>query len=505
MRACERERDATGAPFWVALLLCLAVSGPAWAVGGGYGLVPDLADESGTFLLVAQSGQGSAPDSFTQVSAGGAHSCGLRTDGSIECWGDNGFGRSDAPGGSFTQVSAGGAHSCGLRTDGSIECWGDNEYGGLDASGGSFTQVSARGAHSCGLRTDGSIECWGANWYGQSDAPGGSFTQVSAGTLHSCGLRTDGSIECWGNNEYRQSDAPGGSFTQVSAGTVHSCGLRTDGSIECWGNNQSGESDAPGGSFTQVSAGGEHSCGLRTDGSIECWGNNEYGGLDASGGSFTQVSAGGEHSCGLRTDGSIECWGNNQSGQSDAPGGSSGEGPVSEDAGVHQPSVDALNRHVPGIFDGTGCGQGLCPSEALQRWEMAVWLVRVLDRANPSQQASTRFDDVDSGLWWAAHTDRLAELEVTTGCATEPLRFCPHRAVTRGQMATFLVRAFNLDAAPSAGFADTAGNTHEANIDALATAGVTAGCKTDPLRYCPDKPVTRGQMATFLARALGII
>ena len=297
------------------------------------------------------------------------------------------------------------------------------------------------------------------------------------------------------------------SFTQVSAGGRYSCGLRTDSSIKCWGDNRYGQSDPPGGSFTQVSAGGAHSCGLRTDGSIECWGDNRYGQSDPPGGSFTQVSAGDRYSCGLRTDGSIECWGilTFRTAKPAVGGGPSGEDTVSEDAGVHQPSVDALNQHVPGIFDGTGCGQGLCPSDALQRWEMAVWLVRVLDRANPSQQASTRFDDVDSGLWWAAHTDRLAELEVTAGCATGPLRFCPDRAVTRAQMATFLVRAFNLDAAPSAGFADTAGTTHEANIDALATAGVTAGCETDPLRYCPDKPVTRAQMATFLARALGII
>ena len=112
---------------------------------------------------------------------------------------------------------------------------------------------------------------------------------------------------------------------------------------------------------------------------------------------------------------------------------------------------------------------------------------------------------VGSGLWWAPYTDRLADLGVTEGCATGPLRFCPNKAVTRGQMATFLVRAFKLRTASGAGFADTAGNTHETSIDALAAAGVTAGCKTDPPSYCPQNSVTRGQMATFLARALGII
>ena len=71
-------------------------------------------------------------------------------------------------------------------------------------------------------------------------------------------------------------------------------------------------------------------------------------------------------------------------------------------------------------------------------------------------------------------------------------------------MASFLVRSFDLHPAASAGFSDTAGNTHEAHIDALAAAGITIGCSTGPLRYCPTQPVTRGQMATLLARALGI-
>ena len=69
-------------------------------------------------------------------------------------------------------------------------------------------------------------------------------------------------------------------------------------------------------------------------------------------------------------------------------------------------------------------------------------------------------------------------------------------------MATFLVRAYDLEAASPAGFTDTVGNTHAARIDALAAAGVTTGCLTEPLRYCPHKAVTRAQMATFLHRAL---
>ena len=97
----------------------------------------------------------------------------------------------------FVAVDGGGTHSCGLRTDGTIECWGNNDYGQATPPGGQFTAVTAASGHSCGLRTDGTIECWGDNGDGQATPPGGQFTAVTA-SGHSCGLRTDGTIECWG-------------------------------------------------------------------------------------------------------------------------------------------------------------------------------------------------------------------------------------------------------------------------------------------------------------------
>ena len=172
--------------------------------------------------------------------------------------------------------------------------------------------------------------------------------------------------------------------------------------------------------------------------------------------------------------------------------------------GVHRAGVDALEAE--GVFEGTGCGEGLfCPDDPIHRWVMAVWMIRVLDGGDPAGSGSSRFADVDAGMWWASYVERLAELEVTAGCATGPLRFCPDDPVTRGQMAAFLVRAFGLEDAAAAGFVDTGGSTHAGSIDALAAAGVTAGCATGPLRFCPDDPVTRGQMATFVARAVGLV
>ena len=171
------------------------------------------------------------------------------------------------------------------------------------------------------------------------------------------------------------------------------------------------------------------------------------------------------------------------------------------EAGSHRPGVERLDGL--GILDGTECEPGkFCPDDVLERWVMAVWLVRVLDGVDPVLSAATRFVDVDPHQWWAPFVERLAVLGVTVGCAVNPDRYCPHASVTRGQMATFLKRAFELAPGPSAGFVDIAGNTHADHIDALAAAEITVGCAVNPDRYCPHASVPRGQMATFLTRAI---
>ena len=167
---------------------------------------------------------------------------------------------------------------------------------------------------------------------------------------------------------------------------------------------------------------------------------------------------------------------------------------------THEEAIGVLR--AAGVFAGTECAPAaFCPTDPVERWVMAVWLVRILDGADPSPVGSSRFADVDRSEWWAPYVERMADLGVTGGCATNPARFCPTKTVNRAQMATFLVRAFGLPPAPSAGFTDVTGGTHAANIDALAASGVTSGCRTQPLRYCPTRNTTRAQMATFLTRA----
>jgi len=88
---------------------------------------------------------------------------------------------------------------------------------------------------------------------------------------------------------------------------------------------------------------------------------------------------------------------------------------------------------------------------------------------------------------------------ITSGCS--PTLYCPDAPVTREQMASFLARALHLSGAAPDAFTDDETSIHEPNINLVAQAGITTGCGGS--NYCPTANVTRGQMAAFLHRAFG--
>jgi glucose/arabinose dehydrogenase len=114
----------------------------------------------------------------------------------------------------------------------------------------------------------------------------------------------------------------------------------------------------------------------------------------------------------------------------------------------------------------------------------------------------------DGGTFWdddqnthEGMIEAIAAIDVTKGCdVDQPGRFCPSQLVTRGQMASFLARAFAFPAAGDDHFLDDAGSVHEDSINRLYEAGVTTGYGDGT--YRPANPVTRAQMASFLARAI---
>ena len=130
-----------------------------------------------------------------------------------------------------------------------------------------------------------------------------------------------------------------------------------------------------------------------------------------------------------------------------------------------------------------------------------AWLFDGLDAWVTSRGGTptARFADA-AGSPFLADIDWVADQAITSGCA--PDRFCPGASVTRGQMASFLARALDLPAGSGDHFTDDDTSVHEQAIERVYAAGIANGCATD--RFCPDRPVNRVQMAIFLAKALDL-
>ncbi|MDX2342405.1 MAG: right-handed parallel beta-helix repeat-containing protein, partial [Acidimicrobiia bacterium] len=116
----------------------------------------------------------------------------------------------------------------------------------------------------------------------------------------------------------------------------------------------------------------------------------------------------------------------------------------------------------------------------------------------------SRFIDVPIGSLFFGDIEWLDGAGITKGCNPPTNdRFCPEQPVTRGQMAAFLTRALDLGSGTPGAFSDDDGSVFELDIEALAGAGITKGCNPPTNdQFCPEQPVTRGQMAAFLYRAL---
>ena len=112
------------------------------------------------------------------------------------------------------------------------------------------------------------------------------------------------------------------------------------------------------------------------------------------------------------------------------------------------------------------------------------------------------FDDMNVNTPFASEVIAIKDLGITSGCTVD--KFCPDDPVTRGQMAAFLVRALSLDSQNQQDrFTDDDDSIFEPQIETLYDHGITSGCTVD--KFCPDDPVTRGQMAAFLVRAINIL
>jgi len=258
----------------------------------------------------------------------------------------------------FSMVSPGGVHTCGLTPAGAAHCWGVN--GEIPHLGiGSNSPTPPDGCHwdiytpAC-IKTPVAV-VGGLTFLTLNTGEGDAWTPDYG---HTCGLTTGGAAYCWGANSngelgngstglLNSSAVPvpvagGLTFTTVGLGSTHSCGLTISGAAYCWGDNRrgklgsgSGESSSAvpvavtgGRTFTSLSVGAWHTCGLTASGEVYCWGSNYYGQLGngsmdtsavpvaVTGGlTFAALSVGGFHTCALTAAGEAYCWGINRNGE----------------------------------------------------------------------------------------------------------------------------------------------------------------------------------------------
>jgi alpha-tubulin suppressor-like RCC1 family protein len=360
---------------------------------------------------------------WESISTGVFHTCGIRDGGRLFCWGANPDGRLgvgdtnprdlpaevDMGGARWIAVAAGGSHSCGIRVDGSLWCWG---YSGSGQTGGPssdepqmvdagpWREVMAGNTHSCGVTEDDELFCWGEDSRGQrGDGPGngaGTVVQIGAGEAwdtvargvgdHTCARTLAGDLHCWGESgdgqigdgelvdEHAPQQVPGGAgWTAVAAGGDRTCGIR-GGDLLCWGGwfvrqaeiaTSPTEPTTTGTGWLAVAAGMEHVCAIDGEGNLWCWGDGEAGELGTGGTGYQadpveivptrewlDVTVGQHHTCAVeeltdgQTAGPVWCWGANFDAQIRDPAMSGSSVPVETIAPADFDEVSAGQSHT---------------------------------------------------------------------------------------------------------------------------------------------------------------
>ncbi|MCB9761982.1 MAG: hypothetical protein H6739_19320 [Alphaproteobacteria bacterium] len=266
---------------------------------------------------------------YVQVAVGGAHSCAVRGDGALICWGDADHIPTEVPEGAFVEVVAGRNHTCALTTAGSVQCWGVDDAGeATPPEDLTFSTLSASGDATCGLRSDtGQVVCWGDAVPGAPEEDAG-FVELDVGPAYACAVDDRGLLTCWGalsDGSAPPAEAEPGS--DVTIGADHACDLpagEAEDDVLCWGPEEQ-HAGAPvrptEGRVDTVSAGDGASCATSNHFQLLCWGPAAW--LDAApvelAFSAVALSPDAGHACGVTQAGPVRCWGADEVGQSTPP------------------------------------------------------------------------------------------------------------------------------------------------------------------------------------------
>ena len=270
------------------------------------------------------------------------HSCGIKADHSLWCWGDRkqgqmGTARTERAHelvhplipvhlpGEWDEVSVPdyvlAGNSCGRQLDGGIWCWGDNMYGPFPADmgllmteptqlAGDWDDVQLGGALTCG-RKDGELYCWTRVFEDSADLSylaepqqmgEGPWASYAVGYGHACGIKAaDDSLWCWGMNDYGQ----------LGDGTLEA----SFSPREVPGDMQWRTVDAAG-RFTNLQLGDDsdtpiygRTCAITTEDDLYCWGDNQSTPEKMQGSGWHDIDATLKEACALDDGGSAWCWG----------------------------------------------------------------------------------------------------------------------------------------------------------------------------------------------------
>ncbi|AFY03433.1 hypothetical protein Bdt_3760 [Bdellovibrio bacteriovorus str. Tiberius] len=298
-----------------------------------------------------------------------------------------------------SKLSAGANHTCQLKADGSVWCWGRNVWGELgngtntDSTapvsvldpGVHYDSISVTDNFACGLTSQGAVRCWGSNSSGQlgngvldSNIPlqvqgleSGVISVSTSGERwgnygYACALLADKTVKCWGYHPANIGNGTNSSATpvtvagltgavQISTGRGHTCALLESKNAVCWGGNAGGQlGDGTGmdsaipvqvSGLTNVKKilaasaswlNGGFSCALMENGTVKCWGINSNGTLGNNNNAVTHSlspvdvfgltdiedlaiaygndSNGNGTACAIHQSGQVSCWGSNSSG-----------------------------------------------------------------------------------------------------------------------------------------------------------------------------------------------